>query len=121
MAGAEDREFCYRWLRSGGRLRFVPNAVVEHFHDLTLRSYWHQHFQYGRGEWIFRRTLAADDGATMKRPTGLLTGLLLSAGREGRGWAVAKNLALLTLSRVAYFAGLLHERLASAGGAKETT
>jgi GT2 family glycosyltransferase len=38
LAGGEDREFCYRWLQSGGRLRRAPNAVVEHAHRLNPAS-----------------------------------------------------------------------------------
>ena len=39
LAGGEDREFCYRWLQSGGRLRRAPNAVVEHAHRLNPSSF----------------------------------------------------------------------------------
>lgn len=109
LAGAEDREFCYRWLRKGGRLRFVPNAVVEHFHSLTFSSFWRQQFCYGRGACIFRRIRAADDMPRTESSSNLLVDLLLSAGREGKGWLTMQNVALLMLSQVASLAGFLRE------------
>jgi GT2 family glycosyltransferase len=46
---SEDRDFCDRWVASGRRMRYLPDAVVEHAHDLTLRGFCRQHFAYGRG------------------------------------------------------------------------
>ena len=46
---AEDREFCDRWLRSRRRMRYTPGAVVYHAHALGFRTFWRQHFKYGRG------------------------------------------------------------------------
>lgn len=45
----EDREMCYRWHRAGGRLVFVPNLLVFHFHHMNFAAFWHQHYRYGRG------------------------------------------------------------------------
>ncbi|MBD3385341.1 glycosyltransferase [candidate division KSB1 bacterium] len=53
-AAGEDREFCYRWNRYGGKSRYVPSLVVYHDPQLTLKKYWHQHFNYGRGGRQFR-------------------------------------------------------------------
>ena len=55
LAAAEDREFCHRWLQSGGRLRVVEAALVTHCHHLGPLSFWGQHFRYGRGAFRFRR------------------------------------------------------------------
>jgi len=46
---SEDREFSMRWRNSGRPVHFVDQAIVHHFHDLTLRSFCQQHFNYGRG------------------------------------------------------------------------
>jgi GT2 family glycosyltransferase len=52
---AEDREFCDRWLRDGYRMTYAPEVVIHHRHYLTLRSLWRQHFNYGRGAFLFHR------------------------------------------------------------------
>jgi GT2 family glycosyltransferase len=52
---AEDRDLCERWLQSGQRLVYVPDAVICHAHSLTLRGLWRQHFHYGRGAYRFHR------------------------------------------------------------------
>ena len=36
----------------------VPEAVVEHVHTLTWRTFFRQHFNYGRGAHYFHRTCA---------------------------------------------------------------
>ena len=53
-AAGEDREFCDRWVAQGRRTTLDPDAVVLHAHRLTLRSFWRQHFEYGRGAASFR-------------------------------------------------------------------
>ena len=55
---AEDRDLCDRWLGDGGRLVYVPDAVVDHAHALTVRGLWRQHFGYGRGAYRFHRSPA---------------------------------------------------------------
>lgn len=45
----EDRELCERWRSHRLPLRYAPSAVVYHAHQLTLRSFGRQHFNYGRG------------------------------------------------------------------------
>ena len=52
---AEDRECCDRWLRHGYRMTYAPEVVIHHRHYLTLRSLWRQHFNYGRGAFLFHR------------------------------------------------------------------
>jgi GT2 family glycosyltransferase len=55
---SEDRDFCDRWLQSGHRMIYAPEAVVYHAHALTLRSFWQQHFEYGRGAFRFHQARA---------------------------------------------------------------
>ena len=52
---AEDREFCDRWLRHGYRMTYIPEVVIHHRHYLTPRSLWRQHFNYGRGAFLFHQ------------------------------------------------------------------
>jgi GT2 family glycosyltransferase len=49
LPAAEDRDLSERWAREVGRLRYVPDAVVDHFHDLDAWSFIRQHHRYGRG------------------------------------------------------------------------
>jgi len=46
---SEDRDICGRWLHRGYRMIFASEAVVGHAHRLTWRSFFWQHFNYGRG------------------------------------------------------------------------
>jgi len=49
MAASEDRELCGRWRHHGYRMVYAPEVVVYHAHALTWRTFWRQHFNYGRG------------------------------------------------------------------------
>jgi cellulose synthase/poly-beta-1,6-N-acetylglucosamine synthase-like glycosyltransferase len=53
---AEDREFSFRWLKQGGQLTYAPEARVYHHRPLTLRTFWRQHFNYGRGAFHYHLT-----------------------------------------------------------------
>lgn len=54
-AAAEDRDLCDRALAAGVRMSYAPEAVVHHMHALSWRSFWKQHFGYGRGAFRFHR------------------------------------------------------------------
>ena len=54
LAAAEDRDFCDRWNRAYPMV-YVPTAKIDHFHKLSLSSFWKQHFGYGRGAFCFHR------------------------------------------------------------------
>ncbi len=62
VAGGEDREFCWRWIKSGRSLRVASDAVVDHYHELSLSSFWNQHFRYGQGARWFRNLHDAPSG-----------------------------------------------------------
>ena len=57
-AAAEDRDLCDRWLHHGQHMIFAPEAVADHAYRLTLRTFYWQHFNYGRGAWHFHQTRA---------------------------------------------------------------
>lgn len=67
LAAGEDRDFAARWRRHGGRLVTAPAAGVDHAHPLTLRRYWKQHYNYGRGAWTVHK-LSAHRGDQHGRP-----------------------------------------------------
>ena len=54
LAAAEDRDFCDRW-NSQFPMLYVPEAQVNHYHNLSLASFWRQHFGYGRGAFCFHQ------------------------------------------------------------------
>lgn len=55
LATGEDREFCDRWLREGYSMLYAPNAQVYHAHHLTLPKFLKQHFNYGKGAFLFHK------------------------------------------------------------------
>ncbi len=55
LAAGEDREFCDRWQDHGYQLLHAQDMVVEHAHGLSLRRFWRQHLNYGRGAWHLRQ------------------------------------------------------------------
>jgi GT2 family glycosyltransferase len=58
LAAGEDREFCDRWLHRGYKMTYAPKAQIYHAHHLTLRKFWRQHFNYGRGAFCFHQIRA---------------------------------------------------------------
>ncbi|MBW4650318.1 MAG: glycosyltransferase [Kastovskya adunca ATA6-11-RM4] len=58
LAAGEDREFCDRWLQRGYLMIYLPESCVYHAHKLTLRKFWSQHFNYGRGAFRFHEICA---------------------------------------------------------------
>lgn len=49
LPAAEDRDLSERWAVNVGPLRYVKDAVVDHFHSLDAWSFIRQHHGYGRG------------------------------------------------------------------------
>jgi glycosyltransferase involved in cell wall biosynthesis len=57
-AAGEDREFCDRWLNRGYPMIYVPEALVRHSHFLGCRTFCKQHFNWGRGAFLFHQVRA---------------------------------------------------------------
>ena len=66
ISGGEDRDLCYRWVSRGHRLLYCPDAVVHHYHYLTLRTFCRQHFNYGRGGFRHRYLAGGGRGQRLK-------------------------------------------------------
>ncbi|MEO1295064.1 MAG: glycosyltransferase [Cyanobacteria bacterium J06636_16] len=58
LAAGEDREFCDRWLHYELPMHYAPDMQIYHSHTLTLKSFWRQHFNYGRGAFCFHQIRA---------------------------------------------------------------
>ncbi|HEY4281695.1 MAG TPA: glycosyltransferase [Chthoniobacterales bacterium] len=68
LAAAEDREFCYRWLKRGWEMAYAPEAIVYHHHALSLRSFCSLHFKYGRGAYHYHQLRAGGPGQGGLKP-----------------------------------------------------
>jgi glycosyltransferase involved in cell wall biosynthesis len=108
----EDRDFCDRWLGCGYRMIYAPEVIVHHSHALTLRGFWCQHFNYGRGSWRYHLALARRNAGRVKlEPLKFYLSLIwypLSRSQGGRRFWLA---LLLVLSQVANAAGFFWEWL----------
>lgn len=58
LAAGEDREFCARWLHLGYKMIYAREVKVAHAHELNLKNFWQQQFNYGRGAFYFQTILA---------------------------------------------------------------
>ena len=109
---AEDKEFCDRWRARGYRMSWVPDAVVHHYHHLTLWQFLRQHYNYGRGLLHFHK-MRRHRGARRLAPEPLnfYRDLILYPLRERaprRGW---RFVLLLALSQAATGAGTVKAAL----------
>lgn len=69
LAGGEDRDFSDRCAKLGMPFVHRPDAIVEHEHDLSLRSFWRQHYCYGHGAYRFHLLRTSRQGSTILRDT----------------------------------------------------
>lgn len=67
----EDRELCDRWLHRGGRLGFVPSAIIHHVKPLSFAGFWRQYFTYGRGAVHYQRLRRRRGSGRMRDDVGL--------------------------------------------------
>lgn len=70
LAGGEDRELCDRLNHLGVPQLFAPAAVIDHFHQLSARAYWRQHFRYGRGAYQYHLARVTRRGTSLVREYG---------------------------------------------------
>ena len=61
-AAGEDRELCDRWRGLGHGMIYAADALVHHGHELTLRRFCRQHFNYGRAAVHFHRARTRRSG-----------------------------------------------------------
>lgn len=78
LPAGEDRDLTDRWQAAGWPQLYVREALVQHHHVMTLRSFTRQHLNYGRGAWTFHQARARRQAGTRQTETlqfyaGLLT------------------------------------------------
>ncbi|MEM9755034.1 MAG: glycosyltransferase [Pseudomonadota bacterium] len=107
-AAAEDREFGIRWRETGGHLRYAPDAIIDHFHAMTLRRYWRQHANYGHGAHHLHTVLSAR-GSDLPRaePAAFYAGLVTRPMREHGVIRGAGSSVLAAISQAAMVVGYL--------------
>lgn len=111
LAAGEDRDFCDRWRHCGRTLAYVPEAVIDHAHHLTARSFWRQHLNYGRGAYHFHqcRRLRHQEKAKME-PASFYLGLVLFPFKvERTGMRRVMTAVLLAVTQLANIAGYFLE------------
>lgn len=106
--GGEDREICYRWLISGHKMTYAPAAIVYHFHNLSLRGFLTQHYNYGCGAFRFRQKVAK---MTQKRIAfdnlGFYLRLIAYPFYKSEGHKAVLYSALLAISQIANASGAI--------------
>jgi glycosyltransferase involved in cell wall biosynthesis len=111
LAAGEDRELCDRWLHYGYSMVYVPEALVYHTHRLCLRTFWRQHFSYGRGAFHFHQVRSLREQEPIKvEPLKFYLDLLVypfSSSSSHPGILVS---SLFFVSQVANVAGFFWER-----------
>jgi GT2 family glycosyltransferase len=106
---SEDRELCGRWESRGHRMVYAPEAIVYHAHDLTLTSFWRQHFAYGRGAFLMQQARARHGWEQFRPDPGYYARLLRTPFSRTSRVAAVRLAALLLVSQSASAAGLIAE------------
>ncbi len=111
-AAGEDRDLCERLLERDCTLTYAPEVLVLHGHDLGLRTFSRQHFNYGRGACSLFRARARRNGtpALIKPPRFYLDLLRYPFSRRARRGAAGLHTLLLAWSQVIHTAGFFWER-----------
>ena len=111
LAAGEDRELCDRWLDYGYEMVYFPRAVIQHEHYLQLFSFWRQHFNYGRGAWLYRwlRSQRKEEAVHLESPKFYLKliSFPLTMARDIRAYLLT---GMLCITQAANAMGFLFER-----------
>ena len=113
ITASEDRELCGRWLHRGYRIIYAPEIVVYHAHVLTWRTFWQQHFTYGRGAFQLQRTRLREGWVLFKPDLRYYADLLLRPLAPPITWRSLRLLGLVVESQSASTFGMIAEWLRS--------
>jgi GT2 family glycosyltransferase len=113
LAAGEDRELCDRWSALGRPLRYAQHAVIRHYHDLTLRRFTRQHFNYGRGAFRYHALRRARGHQHTVEPLSFYSRLITDPLQRTRGLRALPLAALMVLSQAANAAGFFYEKRAA--------
>jgi glycosyltransferase involved in cell wall biosynthesis len=111
-AAAEDREFCDRWLHHRYRITYAPEVVVYHSHVLTFRTFWRQHYNYGRGAYHFHQARIRRDQEPIRlEPLAFYLNLVRYPFSQAPSRRASLLASMLVISQLANAAGFLQGRL----------
>lgn len=111
LAAAEDRDLCRRWFEAGSPMSYAPRALVDHFHELKLRSFTTQHFGYGRGAHGYHQRRAERGEARVRlEPMRFYTGLLSYPMRRHSPAKAFGIAVLMFVSQAANASGYFFEK-----------
>lgn len=120
LAAGEDREFCARWLDRHFPMIYLPRAVILHHHSLQLPSFWRQHFNYGRGAWLYRSLRSQRKSETLQLESPKfylrLMGFPLTMARDIRAYLLT---GMLCVTQAANATGFFYERFIGQRWAKK--
>ena len=116
-AAGEDYDFCARWSEAGFQNEYAPEVEVGHAHGHTLRSFWRQHYGYGRALLRVRQGMAhrhGRSGIELEAP-GFYRQILTYPLKHSADGRAVRNTALVFLAQIATVVGGLREWLVPAG------
>jgi GT2 family glycosyltransferase len=106
---SEDRDWCDRATYAGRELRYAPDAVVNHWHELSFSQFLRQHYRYGRGAVRFHSRRSVRRGKRMRlEHVDFYRGMFTAPFANGRSAPFSEAL-LLIASQSASFAGFVTE------------
>lgn len=112
LAAFEDRDFCDRWRARNWPMRYESSAIVRHAHDLSLSSFWRQHFRYGRGAAHLHRARVRCGAAGLRpKPFGFYADMLRYPFRYYPAAAATLGAGLIALSQAATAVGFMWETI----------
>ena len=118
LAAAEDRDFCDRW-EAEYPMVYNPQAQINHYHNLTIKSFWRQHFGYGRGAFCFHQLRAQRVAKEIEvEPLSFYFDLLFYPFSKTAKHPKIFLSGLFFLSQVANFLGFFWERFNQSFGFK---
>lgn len=105
LAAAEDRELCERIYSQGYKMIYSPQAQVKHSHYLTLKTFWRQHINYGKGARYFHKIKAKNNSTNIKiEPLNFYFNLLIF---PIKGKLEIKNIKIIILFIVSQIANTI--------------
>jgi len=105
-AAAEDRDLCDRWRVCGYGMIYAPEVIVYHRHHLSLRTFWKQHFGYGRGASYFHKERSMSSAKSLRlEPPSFYINLIFYPFLKGKSRQPIFKSALLFLSQMSNAAG----------------
>ncbi len=106
----EDRDLCSRWNALAYPMIYLPHAHITHSHELTFKTFWKQHFTYGRGAYAFHHARARRSQHQLAvEPFSFYWDLLLYPFRQYPFFLACHFSLLFVMSQLANTSGFLWE------------